>query len=92
MAISYSQKKVPEIVPIVLMELVRRRNRHELDDKAFNAKILRLANEELEPRNLTLLIRELPNGDTRFIVKSKANNRVCELLELDTDGSRRAAA
>lgn len=80
-------RKVPPIVSIVLAQLAKLRALGKLTETVFNAQIQRLAHEELEPRSLTLLVRDLPNGRTRFLVKETATGMVCDMMEFERDGS-----
>lgn len=53
----------------------------------FDAQVCRIEEEELNPRGFRLLVRELPAGRTRFLIKSAATSEVCELLDYDADGT-----
>jgi hypothetical protein len=53
----------------------------------FHAQIRRLEKEELNPRGFALLVRELPGGRTRFVIKDIATGEVCDLLEFEANGA-----
>ena len=72
---------LPPIVGIVLSQIARLRFRGALTEGGFREKIARLVQEELEPRGLLLLVRELNGGRVRFLVKAANNGRVCDLVE-----------
>src|SRR5687767_14387337 len=71
---------LPPIVGIVLSQIARLRFRGALTEGGFKEKIARITQEELEPRGLLLLVRELSGGRVRFLVKA-ANGRICDLVE-----------
>jgi hypothetical protein len=77
-------RPLPPIVRIVLTQATRHRRRGLLTTEVFEAQLQRLAREELEPRGLTLLVRELSCGATRFIIKT-ATGQVCDLFEVTLD-------
>lgn len=68
------------IVPIVLHQLARLRAEGSLTQARFDAQVERLLAEELRPRGQSLLLRELADGCTRFIVKDRAG-KVCDLID-----------
>ena len=80
-------KAVPPIVRIVLTQATRHRAQGLITDAVFEEQIRRIAREELEPKRLTLLARDLAGGRTRFIIKEQATGAVCDLLEFGMDGS-----
>ena len=47
----------------------------------FEEKLGRLTAEELTPRGLELLVRELPDGRTRFLIKKSLNGQICEMID-----------
>ena len=73
--------RLPQIVPIVLREAARLRSEGELTQSDFEQKLERLKVEELLPRGFELLVRELPNGTTRFLVKDSRIGCICELID-----------
>jgi hypothetical protein len=52
-----------------------------MPETVFHEKVARIIEEELEPRGLVLLMRELPGGRIRFLVKAVNTGRVCDLVE-----------
>lgn len=85
-AIFHRLRSVPPLVHIVLAQASRQRVAGGITAAIFDEQIRRLTREELEPRRLTLLTRELPGGRTRFIIKEKATRAVCDMLTFDADG------
>ena len=72
---------VPEIVRIVLSQADKQRRAGLITDALFEQQIRRIAAEELQPRQLTLLVRELADGRTRFLIKRAESGQVCEMFE-----------
>jgi len=62
-------RNIPPIVPIVLSKLAHLRTSQCLAEEEFQRKINRLSREELERFGMSLLVRDLSNGRTRFIIK-----------------------
>ena len=81
MTSSFPPKRVPEIVRIVLCELGRLHAAREIAPPDYQAQLERLVREELTPRNLCLLTRELQDGTIRYIVKDGVKGVVCDLLD-----------
>jgi hypothetical protein len=79
-------RTVPPIVHVVLTQAARRRARGNITDAIYEEQIRRLAREELEPKGLKLLERQIAGGRTRFIIKEQATGIVCDLLNLDAQG------
>jgi hypothetical protein len=52
-----------------------------MPETVFHAQVARIIREELEPRGLLLLVRELTGGRIRFLVKAANTGRVCQLVE-----------
>ena len=76
---------LPPLVRIVLTQAARHRMRGQIMAAKFDDQIQRLAKEELEPRGLSLLVRDLPSGTTRFIIKSQETGRALDLIEIAPD-------
>ncbi|HEY2422733.1 MAG TPA: hypothetical protein VGH55_01445 [Chthoniobacterales bacterium] len=74
-------RNVPEIVPVVLGQLARMYVAHEIPKEFFKQKIRRLCVEELSPRGLTVLVRELPDARIRFIIKDTATHSFIHMME-----------
>ncbi len=79
-------RKVPDIVHIVLPQLARVKAERQLTTEQFEKKLKRLTAEELAPRNLHVVVRDLSDGATRFIIKEMSNGNVCDLLDCRCDG------
>jgi hypothetical protein len=75
------RRVLPPIVRIVLTQAARNRRRGAIPEEMFEAQVRRLSREELEPRGLELLVRDLPWGSTRFLVKAKTTGMVCDMIE-----------
>jgi len=82
---------VSEIVPIVLRELARQYTGGHLTEEEFQTKLKRLENEELDPKNLKLLMRKLSDGKIRFLIKD-LHDHVCELLDCSQPVSEKEPA
>ncbi len=76
-----SNTTVPELVRVVLTQATRLRDRGELPQHVFEAQIDRLTKEELQPRGMNLLVRELPTGTTRFLIEEQRTGSVCDMIE-----------
>jgi hypothetical protein len=74
------RREVPEIVLIVLNQLTRLRSENEITQQKFDTQLDRLSAEELEPRGLSLCVRELPEGHRRFVIQD-ARGRVRETID-----------
>jgi hypothetical protein len=74
-------QNLPEIVQIVLSRLARMRVARALPLGAFEKKLRRLCAEELTPRGLMLLFRELSDGRIRFIIKDSATHAFVHMVE-----------
>lgn len=80
-------QSLPAIVIVVLTEATRRRAEGSITSAVFEEQISRIIDEELAPRKLYLLVRELPGGRLRFIVKECDTGTVCDLLNFSADGT-----
>ncbi len=83
---AHSARPLPPIVRIVLTQATKHRMRGQITTVKFNAQIERLAREELEPRGLSVLVRDLRGGTTRFIIKTTATGQVWDMIEIGPDG------
>jgi hypothetical protein len=77
-----------EIVPVVLREVARRRGEGELTQAEFEEKLARLEAEELAPARLALLVRDLANGATRFMIKETRTGRICKMIDCERKSKR----
>ncbi len=78
-------RALPPIVRIVLTQAARHRAQGRISAEKFETQLQRLSREELEPRGLTLIARDLRSGTTRFLIKSTASGRVQEMIEVDPE-------
>jgi len=72
---------VPEIVHTTLYEMAQLRCTPRWSEADAESKVRQLVSDELEPRGLTLLRRDLADGRLRFLVKARENGAVCDLIE-----------
>ena len=73
---------LPPIVRTVLTQAARHLLGGNITPVKFETQVRRVAMDELEPRNLLLLVRVLVCGSIRFIIRAKATNRVCDMIEI----------
>lgn len=73
--------RFPQIVPIVLQEAARLRSNGQLTQSDFEQKLERLTQEDLAPRGLELLVRQLADGTTRFLIKEFRTGSICEMID-----------
>jgi hypothetical protein len=83
---AHSIQRLPSIVSVVLTVAAQRRMRGQITTLEFTAQVERLAREELDPRGLSVLVRDLPCGTTRFIIKTTATGEVWDMIEIVPDG------
>ena len=79
-------RSVPPIVRIIVTQATRRRADGGITQAIFEEQIRRITQEELEPKGLTLLVRDLPGGRTRVLIKEKATGTVCDMLDFALNG------
>jgi hypothetical protein len=84
---SYRAPSIPPIVRIIISQATRRRAQGAITQGIFDEQIRRISREELEPRGLNLLLRELPGGCTRFVIKSRREGVVWALMDFTADGT-----
>jgi hypothetical protein len=80
-------QSLPPIVRVIIAQATRRRVAGGMTEAVFVAQMNRLAREELEPKGLSLLVRDLPGGRTRFLVKEMKGGTVCDMLDFAADGT-----
>jgi len=78
---AHSIQRLPSIVSIVLTVAAQRRMRGQI-----TTQVERLAREELDPRGLFVVVRDLAWGTTRFIIKTTATGQVWDMIEIVPDG------
>ena len=72
---------MPPIVRIVIAQAVRARALGGINERIFSEQMNRLRREELEPKGLTLLARDLPGGRTRILLKEMAGGAIRDMLD-----------
>ena len=77
---------VPTIARIVIRQATLKRAEGSITQAIFEEQMQRIAREELAPKGVTLLIRDLPGGRTRFLFKENATGTVCEMMDFAADG------
>lgn len=80
-------KSVPTIARIVIRQATRRRAEGIITEAVYDEQIRRITREELAPKALTLLVRDLPGGRRRFLFKENATGTVCEMMDFAADGT-----
>jgi hypothetical protein len=88
--ISRRLKSVPTIARIIIRQATIQRAEGAITEATFLEQIRRITREELTPRALTLLVRDLPDGRMRFLFKEDATGRVCEMMDFASDGTLEA--
>lgn len=78
---------VPTIVRVILTQATRHRAQGMITDAVFEEQVRRITREELTPRALSLLVRDLADGRTRFIIRNEVTGAVCDMLDLTADGT-----
>ena len=78
---SLTETEIPDIVHIVLSQAEKQRRAGMISDRVFETQLERLAKEELEPRHLTLVVRDLADGRTRFLIKQTGSGKVCDMFD-----------
>ena len=76
---------LPPIVRIVLTQAARHLMRGQITTVEFEAQVERLSREELEPRDLSVLVRDLRGETTRFIIKTTTTGQVWDMIETGLD-------
>jgi hypothetical protein len=74
------RREIPEIVHIVLHQLTRLRAEDAITEQKFGTQLSRLTLEELQPRGLSLTVRELSDGHRRFVIED-AKGRVRQTID-----------
>ncbi len=78
--------EVPDLVRAVLNQVARMRASGEITQQLFDSQVVRLAHEQLQPRGFALLVRDLPNGCTRFLIKTTRDGAVCDMIDCTPHG------
>jgi hypothetical protein len=79
-------KSVPPLVRVILTQAARKRATGDISAGTFASQISRLELEELKPKGLNLIQRDLAGGRTRFLIKQAASGEVCDMLDFAADG------
>jgi hypothetical protein len=77
----------PPIVSIVLAQAARQKMRGQITAAKCEAQVRRFSSEELEPRGLSLLVRQPGGGTMRFFVKDASTGRTREMIEIELDSA-----
>ena len=80
-------KNVPAIAQIIIVQATRRRAAGTITQAVFEEQMGRLIHEDLNPKGLVLVVRDLPNGRTRFLIKEVATGAVCDMMDFAQDGT-----
>lgn len=86
-AAMHSKNPVPSIVSIIIGQATRCRASGEISPELFDEQMRRLEREELAPKGLTLLVRNLSDNRTRFLIKERRTGTICDLLEFGPAGT-----
>lgn len=73
--------ELPELTRVVLQQLAKLRSAGDIAPQDFERKIGRVMREDLEPHGLQLLVRDLPEGRTRFLIKEVRSGKVREMID-----------
>jgi hypothetical protein len=76
-----SGSRSSSLVRTILTQATRLREEGLLAPDIFRSQVDRLVREELEPYGLELLMRELADGRTRFLVTEKSSGEVRDMFE-----------
>jgi hypothetical protein len=63
-----------------------------ISQEIFDQQLRRIVDEELEPIRLALVVRQLADGRTRFLIKEAGSGQVRELFEVPSAESAVGAA
>ena len=75
-------REIPGIVREIFMQLTTLRSaRSTASNGIFEENLRRLFAEQLEPRSMLLLVRELSDGRVRFIIKDGTSNSFIHMTE-----------
>jgi hypothetical protein len=83
---AYPIQRLPPIVRIVLTQAARHRMRGWITTVKFGTQLERLSREELDPRGLSMDVRDLPGGTVRFIIRTTATGQVLDMVEIEPNG------
>ena len=78
---------LPPIVRIVLTQAAQDLMRGQITLEKFEAQVERLSSEELEPRGLSVLVRDLGGEITRFIIKTTTTGQVQDMIGVGPEAS-----
>jgi hypothetical protein len=74
------------MVYIVIVQATHRMAEGSITRTIFEQQIRRIEREELEPMGLTLLLRDLPDGRTRFLIKERSTGSIREMIDFTSEG------
>ncbi|HEX8310411.1 MAG TPA: hypothetical protein VF614_03770 [Chthoniobacteraceae bacterium] len=64
-----------------LSQIAKQRQEGTIDQEGFESQVEQVKREELNPMGLSLLVRELADGRTRFLVKADGTGAVYDLID-----------
>ena len=76
------RRQLPSIISIVLTQAARHRRMGGITEERFESQLSRLEREELHPRGLGLLMRDLDDGTTRFLVKERDTGMIRDVIDV----------
>lgn len=81
---SWPDEQIGEGVVSALRRAARLRYLRSLNEQAFQRIVSAIAGKELSPHGLSVIVRLLPNGTIRFLIKGRLG--VCEMIDCQNDG------
>ena len=73
--------KVREAAAVALKELDRLRSAGPVTQEAFDAEVIRITREKLQPYGCDLVIHRTDDGIARFLIKVRSTGRKYDLIE-----------
>ncbi|MDR3403715.1 MAG: hypothetical protein P4L99_14550 [Chthoniobacter sp.] len=80
-------KTLSPLVRIILTQAIRRRANGGISAGIFAAQLTRLAEEELKPKGLNLVLRDLSGGRSRFVIRDTASGAIFDTMDFAADGT-----
>jgi len=78
---------VPADVCIHITQLAKEKAAADLTDSAFEPRLQSFMRKELKPLGLTLRVRDLPDGGSRFLLKEENTGAVCATMDFTPEGT-----
>jgi hypothetical protein len=73
--------KIRKAAAVALKELDRLRSAGPLTQEAFDAEVIRITREKLQPYGCDLVIHRTDDGIARFLIKVRSTGRKYDLIE-----------